>query len=365
MDDIKFMKRALTLAKKGAGHVNPNPLVGAVIVKNGEIIGEGYHEQYGKAHAEVNAFNSCTVSPKGATMYVTLEPCSHHGKTPPCADAVVANGISRLVVGSIDENPLVSSINKIRGAGIEIVTGVLKEECDAMNGVFFHYIKTKTPYVIMKYAMTADGKIATYTGASRWITGELARKRVHEDRNLYTGIMVGVGTVLADDPMLDCRIKDGRNPIRIICDTTLKTPLDSCIVQTAREIPTWIATTNEYAAQYEPYLSRGCKIITVHAKEGHVDLGHLMIKLGELGMDSVLLEGGATLNASALEARIVNKVQTYLAPKLFGGMAAPTPVAGIGVAHPDQAYLLKNRKITTLGEDVLIESEVVKCLQEL
>lgn len=365
MDDIKFMKRALELAKKGAGRVNPNPMVGAVIVKNGKVISEGYHEQYGKPHAEVNAFTSCKASTEGATMYVTLEPCSHYGKTPPCADAVLASGISRLVVGSIDENPLISSITKIRAAGIEVVTGVLKEECDKLNEAFFHYIKTKTPYVLMKYAMTSDGKIATYTGESRWITGEVARKQVHKDRNLYTGIMVGVGTVIADDPMLDCRIKDGQNPIRIICDTTLKTPLDSRVVQTAKETQTWIATTNEHAEQHEPYRAHGCKVIIVDAKDGRLDLSNLMIKIGELGMDSILLEGGATLNASALEAAIVNKVQTYIAPKLFGGATAPTPVAGTGVEHPNQAYMLKNRKITILGEDILIESEVVKCLREL
>lgn len=358
------MKRALELAKKGAGHVNPNPMVGAVIVKQGRVIGEGYHEQYGQPHAEVNAFASCTEDTKGATMYVTLEPCSHYGKTPPCADAVIASGISRLVVGSIDENPLVSSIAKIRAAGIEVITGVLKEECDTLNEVFFHYIKTKTPYVIMKYAMTSDGKIATYTGASRWITGAVARARVHEDRNRYTGIMVGIGTVIADDPMLDCRIEDGQNPIRIICDTTLKTPLDSRVVQTAKDIQTWIATTNENPAQHEPYHALGCKVIMVDAKNGRLDLGSLMLKLGALSIDSILLEGGATLNASALESGMVNKVQTYLAPKLFGGATAPTPIAGLGVAHPDQAFLLNNKKITLLGEDILIESEVVKCLQE-
>lgn len=365
MDDIKFMKRALELAKKGAGHVNPNPMVGAVIVKQGRVIGEGYHEQYGQPHAEVHAFASCTESPEGATMYVTLEPCSHHGKTPPCADAVIASGISRLVIGSIDENPLVSSIAKIRAAGIEVLTDVLKEECDALNEVFFHYIKHKTPYVIMKYAMTSDGKIATHTGASRWITGPVARTRVHEDRKRYTAIMVGVGTVIADDPMLDCRIENGRNPIRMICDTTLKTPLDSRVVQTAKDIPTWIATTNENAAQHELYRAHGCKVMMVNAKDGRLDLGSLMLKLGELGIDSILLEGGATLNASVLESGMVNKVQTYIAPKLFGGATAPTPVAGSGVAHPNQAYRLKNQKITILGEDILIESEVVTCLQEL
>lgn len=365
LDDIKFMKRALELAKQGAGHVNPNPMVGAVIVKQGRVIGEGYHEQYGHAHAEVNAFASCAESTVGATMYVTLEPCSHHGKTPPCQDAVIASGISRLVIGSCDKNPLVSSIANMRAAGIEVITGVLKEACDALNEVFFYYIKTKKPYIIMKYAMTIDGKIATHTGASRWITGPVARTRVHEDRKRYTAIMVGVGTVIADDPMLDCRIENGRNPIRIICDTTLKTPLDAQVVQTAKDIQTLIATTNEDAALHELYRAYGCKVILVNAKDGRLDLRSLMLKLGALGIDSILLEGGATLNASALESGMVNKIQTYIAPKLFGGATAPTPVAGAGVAHPNEAYLLKNQKITILGEDILIESEVVTCSQEL
>ena len=365
MDDVKLMRRALRLAKKGAGRVNPNPMVGAVIVKHAQVIGEGYHAQYGGPHAEVNALSSCMVSPVGATMYVTLEPCSHQGKTPPCTDAILASGIRRLVVGSMDENPLVSGVDQLRTAGVEVVTGVLKEACDALNEVFFHYIKTQTPYVLMKYAMTSDGKIATHTGESRWITGEAARKRVHEDRHLYTGIMVGIGTVIADDPMLDCRMAHGRNPIRIICDSTLKTPLDSRVVQTAKENQTWIATTNGHIKQHEPYLLCGCKVIVVEAKDGRLDLEHLMIKLGELGVDGILLEGGSTLNEAALSAGVVNKVQTYIAPKLFGGATAKTPIGGVGVTHPREAYLLKNQKITRLGEDILVESEVVTCLPEL
>ena len=367
MCDIQYMKRALELAKKGIGAVNPNPLVGAVIVKEGKIIGEGYHQVYGGSHAEMNAFDSLVVLPVGATLYVTLEPCSHKGKTPPCVDAIIEKGLARVVVASLDPNPLVAgrSITKMQEAGIEVEVGVLKAECDALNAVFFHYITHQTPYVVMKYAMTSDGKIATYTGKSRWITGELARKKVHEDRHFYSGIMVGVWTVIADDPMLDCRIAGGRNPIRIICDTTLRTPLNSRIIQTANTIQTILVTACADETQHQPYIAAGCQVMRVPLKADKLDLQGTMKKLAKMGIDSLLLEGGATLNASALSAGFVKKVQTYLAPKLFGGADAPTPIAGVGVAHPKQAYVLKNRKITLLGEDILIESEVDTCSQEL
>ena len=367
MNDITYMKMALTLAKKGIGRVNPNPLVGAVIVKDGLVIGEGYHEHYGAPHAEVNAFKGCRESAVGATLYVTLEPCSHFGKTPPCADLIVESGVAKVVIGSRDPNPLVAGrgIKKLRDADISIIEDVLASECDALNEVFFHYVTKQTPYVVMKYAMTMDGKIATHTGASRWITSETARKRVHEDRNRYCAIMVGVGTVLADDPMLDCRIDGGRNPIRIICDTNLRTPLDSRVVSTAKEIRTLIVTASEDFNRWNEYSDKGCEMVGIGKEGDHLDLQLLMYPLGELNIDSILLEGGATLNSSALEAKIVSKVQTYIAPKMFGGLSAPTPVAGLGVESPNDAYMLKNSKITTLGGDILIESEVeYPCSQE-
>ena len=359
---IQYMERALELAKKGAGYVNPNPLVGAVIVKDDRIIGEGYHEKFGAPHAEVNAFAVLTEPALGATLYVTLEPCAHKGKTPPCVDAVIKSGVAKVVVASLDPNPLVAgrSIKKMQDAGIEVEVGVLKEACDELNAPFFHYITHKIPYVVMKYAMTSDGKIATYTGASRWITGEDARKRVHEDRHRYAGIMVGVQTVIIDDPMLDCRIENGKNPIRIICDTTLRIPLTSRIIKTAKTIPTYLVTACTDKTKQQLYLGAGCKIMIVPLKADKLDLQEMMRMLAEVGIDSILLEGGATLNASSLEAGIVQKVQTYIASKLFGGRSAPTPIAGLGVDHPDEAYQLKNRKITILGEDILIESDVDK-----
>lgn len=226
MNDTDYMRLALELAERGRGWTNPNPMVGAVIVKDGRVIGEGYHHRCGALHAEREAFAACRESPAGATLYVTLEPCCHHGRQPPCTEAILEAGISRVVVGSGDPNPLVAGkgLDILRAHGAEVETGVLQPECDALNAVFFHYIRTRQPYVVMKYAMTLDGKIATRTGASRWITGEKARERVHQDRRRYAAIMAGVGTVLADDPLLTCRMEGGRNPVRVICDTHLRTP---------------------------------------------------------------------------------------------------------------------------------------------
>lgn len=360
MNDREYMQAALRLAKKGRGWTSPNPMVGAIIVKDGEIIGQGWHERYGGFHAERSALNSCVKNPAGATIYVTLEPCCHHGKQPPCTDAILNTGIKRVVIGSKDPNPLVSGkgIQILRGQGVTVTENVLREECDCLNEVFFHYIKKKQPFVVMKYAMTMDGKIATHTGDSKWITGEEARRHVQWQRHCCTGIMVGVGTVLADDPMLTCRIPGCRSPVRIICDTELRTPMDAQVVTTAREVPTILATCCTDEAKRFTYEERGCRILTVGRRDGRADLRELMEKLGEEQIDSILLEGGGTLNWAALESGIVQKVQTYVAPKLFGGRTAKTPVEGSGVSFVADAFHLKNNKVTRIGEDFLIESEV-------
>ena len=350
MNDFDYMKLALQLAVKGCGYVSPNPMVGAVIVKDGRIIGSGYHERYGSYHAERNALASCTESPKGATMYVTLEPCCHHGKQPPCVDAILEAGISRVVVACGDPNPLVAGkgINILRKNGILVTEHVLEEECRRLNEVFFHFIQTKRPYVVMKYAMTLDGKIATYTGASKWITSETARTHVQTQRHRYSAIMVGVGTVLADNPLLTCRMEGGRNPIRIVCDTRLRTPLDSQIVQTAREVPTILATCCEEKEKHLPFEKAGCQILVVPQENGHINLSVLMQLLGEQGIDSILLEGGATLNWSALQSGIVQKVQAYIAPKLFGGEHAKSPIGGLGFPTPAAGVVLKNVTVQPL-----------------
>lgn len=362
MTNEEFMREALGLAKKGMGFTSPNPMVGAVIVKKGEIIGSGYHKKYGDLHAERSAFAYCDenrIDCRGADMYVTLEPCCHYGKQPPCTEAIIEHGIKRVFIGSSDPNPLVAGkgVEILRDHGIEVTEGILREECDALNEIFFHYITTGTPFVTMKYAMTLDGKIACYTGESKWITGEAARAHVQQERLRHSAIMVGIGTVLADDPLLTCRLENGRDPLRIICDSSLRTPLDCNILKTAREVPTVIATIsedNEKAAMYE---RAGCRIIKTEPKDGHVDLSALMKLLGRERLDSILLEGGGELNWSALKEGIVSKVQAYIAPKLFGG-SGKSPVAGQGVSLPAEAYMLEPCRIVRIGDDILIESRV-------
>ena len=360
-DDEKYMRQAIALALKGTGRVNPNPLVGAVVVKDGRVIGEGYHQQYGCPHAERNALAACTESPAGATIYVTLEPCCHHGKNPPCTQALIQAGVSRVVVGSADPNPLVAGkgIAQLKAAGIQVEEGCLQAECDAINFIFFHYITTKQPYLALKYAMTADGKIACHTGASRWITGEAARHHVHQLRNKYAAIMVGTGTALADDPELTCRIENGNNPVRIVCDTQLRTPLSTKLVTTATEVPTIIATCCQDEIRHKPYQEAGCQVWVLPAKNEVVDLHALLQRLGQEKIDSVLVEGGGQLNWSLLQAGLVQRVYTYIAPKIFGGSTAKSPVGGIGVDTPQQAFQMKVISTQQLGDDFLLEQEVV------
>lgn len=369
MTDEKYMKMALELAKKAEGWTNPNPMVGAIVVKDGNIIGQGFHEKYGQLHAERNAIANYCESPEGATIYVTLEPCCHYGKTPPCTEAIIENKISRVVVGAKDPNDLVAGkgIKILKQAGIQVTTGILEKECMEINKVFFHYIQEKKPFVAMKYAMTIDGKIAAYTGKSKWITGETARNHVHQLRHKYMAIMVGIGTVLKDDPRLDCRLPNTKNPKRIICDTNLRIPLDCQIVKTAKNIETYIATAASENEKVKDLTEAGCIVLQIPKNGGHIDLNILMQILGNKGIDSILLEGGGTLNYEALSKGIVNYIYTYIAPKILGGKNAITAVEGIGAESPEEAFWLKNRIITVLGEDILIEHEVLKgvntCLQ--
>lgn len=356
----KYMRRAIELAKGGIGFANPNPLVGAVIVKNGKIIGEGFHERYGQLHAERNALKNCTESCEGADMYVTLEPCCHYGKNPPCTEAVTESGIKRVFVGSFDPNPLVAGkgIEILRNHGIEVVENFLREECDALNDIFFHYITTKTPYVIMKTAVTADGKIAAVTGDSKWITNEKSRAHTHETRKRVSAILVGVNTVIADDPTLNCRAENPSDPIRIVCDSNLRIPLTSKIVQTARDIPTYIACIGGDTEKITALENMGAHIIKTQPKDGHTDLSDLMKKLGEMSIDSVLIEGGGEIHASALKSRIVNKLELYIAPKVIGG-DGKNAVASLGITLMRDAVQLKNPQISRFGDDILIEYEVM------
>lgn len=362
--DVYYMKRALELAAKGRGTTTPNPMVGAVIVKDGRIIGEGYHIRAGEGHAEVNAFRNALEDVTGATMYVTLEPCSHYGKTPPCADKIIEKKIGRVVVAALDPNPLVAGrgIEKIRQAGIEVVTGVLAEESIKLNEVFMKYIVTKRPFVVFKAAMSLDGKIATSTGESQWISCERSREEVHHMRHEYTGIMAGIGTVLADDPMLNCRIPDGKQPIRIIVDSRLQIPEDSKLVESAAVYPLIVATTKGCDSQKAVRLKeKGVQICEISEDEkGHVDLEQLMERLGELKVDSILLEGGGQLAEGALSAGIVDKVQFYIAPMIIGGGASKTPVEGDGVFNLKDAWKLKDMTSEVVGSDLKITGYIDK-----
>ena len=374
MIDQNYMLQAIQLAKQGEGWTNPNPMVGAVIVKNGRIIGKGYHKKCGELHAERNAIASLTESAEGATIYVTLEPCCHYGKTPPCTEAIIEQKIKRVVIGSRDPNPKVSGkgIKMLQEAGIEVIEDFMREECDRLNPVFFHYITTKTPYVVMKYAMTLDGKIATKTGASKWITGEAARAEVQHMRHRYMGIMAGIGTVIADDPMLNVRVEGWKSPIRILCDSGLRIPLDGQIVKSAGKYRTIVAyaDSKNTEAKRKRLHEMGVETIWCPDENNQVDLKKLMKYLGEEGIDSILLEGGGTLNDSALRAGIVQEVQAFIAPKLFGGMNSKTPVEGIGVRFPSEAVKLKCTDICQIGEDIRITCQVCgkeqeeSCLQE-
>lgn len=386
----KFMLRAIELARLGEGRTNPNPLVGAVIVKEGRIIGEGWHHAYGQLHAEREALKNCYQrgeNPEGATIYVTLEPCCHFGKQPPCTHAILEAKIAHVVVGSRDPNPLVHGKGNafLREHGLLVEEDFCREECDKLNPIFFHYIQHKMPFVALKYAMTLDGKTATKTGASKWISGEKSREFVHVLRNRYAGIMAGIGTVLCDDPMLNCRLTDekgeltGRNPVRIICDSNLKIPLESKIVKSAKEIQTIVACAEfERGGEEEKQFQRkkvalenlGVEVIEVKGENHHgllakakmirntpkpqVNLFELMKILGEKKIDSVLVEGGSAINFAVLEANIVNKIYAFIAPKIFGGQAK-SPVAGQGVSLPQEAFGFKLEKISRIDDDVLLE----------
>ncbi|MDY5048607.1 MAG: bifunctional diaminohydroxyphosphoribosylaminopyrimidine deaminase/5-amino-6-(5-phosphoribosylamino)uracil reductase RibD [Treponema porcinum] len=358
--ESEYMRHAIALAKNGEGRTNPNPLVGAVLVKNNEIIGEGFHQKYGGLHAEREALKNCEEngnSAEGATLYVTLEPCCHFGKQPPCTQAIVKSGIRRVVVGSRDPNPLVHGKGNsfLREQGIEVTEDFLKDECDALNPIFFHYISTRTPYVALKYAMTADGKTASKTGKSKWITGEKSRLFVHQLRNRYSCILAGIGTVLSDNPLLTSRIPGGRNPVRIICDSKLRIPLDCNIVQTAKEIPTIIACCQENEKKSALEKS-GCEVLCLPGKTG-VDLKKLTKTLGERSLDSVLIEGGSEIHYSALEAGIVQHIYAFTAPKIFGGKAK-TPVEGEGIELPENCFQLELERIEKIGDDILAEYNV-------
>ena len=366
MQDEDFMRVALNLARNATGRTSPNPLVGAVIVREGRIVGAGWHRKAGTPHAEIHALNMAGDLASGATLYVTLEPCSHHGRTGPCAEAVVKAGIKRCVIAMEDPNPKVAGkgIAILEQAGIEVRCGVLEDEARELNEVFLKWITSKRPFVVLKTAMSLDGKIATATGKSQWITGEAARRRGHEFRDIYDSILVGIGTVLADDPSLTTRLPDGtgKNPVRIVVDSQARTPLTAKVI-TDGQARTIIAVSGHAPVHRIVALREaGAEVIEAFDKSksdlSKVDLSILMEKLGAMEISSVYVEGGGTVNFSLLKAGLVDKVYAFIAPKLIGGHEALTPVEGEGFAELTEAVELERTTVETIGQDILLTGYV-------
>jgi len=357
MLDEYYMKLALDLAKGALGQTSPNPPVGAVVVKDGAIAGVGAHLKAGEPHAEVHALQMAGDKAQGATIYVTLEPCSHFGKTPPCADLVIASGIKRAVVAVTDANELVagSGIRKLQEAGIEVTVGVLKEEAEEVNRVFFHYARTKKPFVTVKAAMSLDGKTAAYTGDSKWITSGEARLDVHLDRSRHDAILVGVNTVLEDDASLTVRLPNGsgRNPLRVILDTDLRTPPGAKVAADG-QADTWIFTGNQVPVERLAAFEQNSQTTVIQLPDPAVRIEAVLAYLGGQGIMSLYVEGGSTVNASFLEAGQINEAILYYAPKLIGGKLAPTSFSGSGFANVGDSLQLEIRAFEKIGPDLKI-----------
>lgn len=357
------MQMALDLARRAMGRTSPNPMVGAVVVKDGRVVGQGYHARAGTPHAEINALQEAGAQAAGATLYVTLEPCCHHGRTGPCTEAVLAAGVSRVVAAMTDPNPLVAGrgLERLREAGVEVTVGVMEEEARQLNEVFIKYITTRRPFVVLKAAMSLDGKIATRTGESRWITGREARLEVHRLRDRYDAILVGVNTVLLDNPSLTTRLPEGegKDPVRIIVDSRARTPPQARVITQSSPAPTIIAVTPDAPEENLRRLEgAGAKILIVPGSGPRVDLAALMAELGRREITSVLIEGGAEIHASALEARIVDKVIWFIAPQIIGGRQAPGPVGGEGPARLAEAVELKEVSVDRYGPDICVQGYV-------
>jgi len=353
------MNRALELAALALGRTSPNPVVGAVVVNNGEIVGEGYHHQAGTPHAEVHALKEAGAQAKGATIYVTLEPCSHHGRTPPCANALKDAGVKRAVIATVDPNPLVAGrgLRILEEAGIETSVGVMEEPAVRLNQFFFKYIKTRRPYVTIKSAMTLDGKIATVGGDSRWVSGEESRRLVHQMRNVYDAIMVGIGTVLKDDPLLNTRLGNdtGRDPVRVIVDSKLELPMASQIVKTAWEQKTLLFCNSQADTGSIDLLEQaGITVIALPVTCEILPLAEVLNELGRRELCSVLVEGGAEINASLIENGLADKIHLFIAPKIVGGKTAPTPVGGLGAGLMKNAIAVNSIETTPCGQDILL-----------
>lgn len=353
--DWHWMKRALELAERGRGWVEPNPLVGAVFVREGRLVGEGWHQRYGQAHAEVNALAAAGDLANGSTLYVTLEPCCHHGKTPPCTDAVLRAGIHRVVAAMADPFPLVAGqgVRQLEAAGVAVEIGLGEAEARRLNAPYLKLLATGQPYVHAKWAMTLDGKIATRTGDSRWISSEGSRRMVHTLRGRMDVIIVGIGTALADDPQLTARPPGPRTALRVVLDSKGRLPANSVLARTARETPTVVATT---APAPEPWAAQlralGCEVWCLPALNGQPAVSALLTELGRRRLTNVLVEGGSAVLGSFLEAGAVDEVSVFIAPRLAGGAAALTPVGGLGVERIAEALRLTPIEVGQIDGDV-------------
>jgi diaminohydroxyphosphoribosylaminopyrimidine deaminase/5-amino-6-(5-phosphoribosylamino)uracil reductase len=354
-NDEIWMRRAVELAERGRGHVEPNPLVGAVLVRADRIVGEGWHERFGQAHAELNALAQAGEAARGAVLYVTLEPCCHHGKTPPCTEALIRAGIVGVKAALEDPFPQVAGQGaaQLRGAGIPIEFGLCAAEARRQNAPYLTLLTRRRPHVHAKWAMSLDGKIATRSGDSRWISCEASRRHVHEMRGRMDGILVGIGTALADNPLLTARPAGPRSACRVILDSQARLPLDSQLVRTARETPVLVATCCTDPARLDPLRSAGCEMLVLRAEAG-VSIADLLKELGRRRWTNLLVEGGASVLGSFLDAGAIDEVNVFVAPQLLGGTGARTPIAGVGVLQLTQALKVQEWTCKPIGADFLV-----------
>ncbi|MEK6869510.1 MAG: bifunctional diaminohydroxyphosphoribosylaminopyrimidine deaminase/5-amino-6-(5-phosphoribosylamino)uracil reductase RibD [Nanoarchaeota archaeon] len=351
----KYMAIALKLAEKGRGCVSPNPLVGCVIVKRGKIVGKGYHKKYGEEHAEINALRAAGKKANNSTMYVNIEPCSHWGKTSPCTEKIVEAGVREVIVGMEDPNPLVDGYKELKFRGLKTRIGIRRDEAQKLNEAYVKHMRTKKPFVILKLAMSLDGKIATSTGDSKYITGMEARKYVHQLRNDVDAVMVGINTVARDNPLLDSRLVKGKNPIKVIVDSSLKISERAKVLKDPNKVI--IATTSKaQKSKIEKLQHKGVRVIVLKPKKGLVDLNELMKELGKSEIALVMIEGGAELSGNAIKEGIVDKVLIFTAPKIIGNGLGP--IKNLGIKKVDKAINLKNVSTRKIGKDLLVEGNL-------
>ena len=359
--DEQYMREALSLARQGRGRTSPNPVVGALIVNDGRIVGQGWHQKAGTAHAEIHAISEAGEATRNSTLYVTLEPCCHQGRTGPCTEAILTAGIKRVVVAMVDPNPLVAGcgIGVLRARGVSVDTGILAAEAASLNAPFIKWITCNMPFVTMKNGISLDGKIATRTGNSRWITGEESRLEVHHLRDASDAIITGIGTVLADDPELTTRLPSGgKSPVRVVVDRMARTPVNAKIV-TDGKAPTIIAvSSNAPSSRVSALAARGVEILPVPEFDDKLDLGFILRNLGQRCLTSVMVESGGTLNSSFLFGNYVDKVVLFVAPKIIGGIGAPGPYGGAGSNSLSDAVELEDLVVRHLGGDLMIEGYV-------